>query len=284
MVLPPLDDRFNPRFFLRVGGLLDRLARVYWRYQWRGLDRLPAGPAVLVGNHSALGTAELICMVGRWSKHFGTKRRATGLMHDVFMKTPGFSHYYRAVGAVPANRDNARAAIARGHDILVFPGGDLDSARPFYQPRRVFFGKRRGYVRIALESGVPIVPIATIGSHYTWLMAPGGRAVARLLRLDRLLRNDRVPLSFGIGLALLAGVLFGAGWLPLWATLLLVVVGLAPTPARITSEALPPIDVCAETAHLDSMEARIEEGHALVLGALEGAVAHMQHGKPWIRS
>jgi hypothetical protein len=54
--------------------------------------------------------------------------------------------------------DLARAELAAGRDVITFPGGDLDAGRPFHLPRVVRFGNRRGYAKLALEAGVPIVP------------------------------------------------------------------------------------------------------------------------------
>jgi 1-acyl-sn-glycerol-3-phosphate acyltransferase len=148
----------------------------------------------------------------------------------------------------PASREDAVVALKAGHDVLVFPGGDLDACRPFYQPRGVHFGPRRGYIRIALQAGVPVVPVATIGSHYTMLMAPGGAWLARILGLKKLLRTERVPLP-----------------LHLW-----------PPPVRITSEALPAMDVIAAAAGMEDEAARVERAHELVYGAIRDAVANMR--------
>ena len=89
------------------------------------------------------------------------------MMHDFFVSAPFIGWLARSFGAVRAEPTAARDAFARGYDVLCFPGGDIDAMRPFTRPREVRFGVRRGYIRIALEHGVPIVPVATIGSHYS---------------------------------------------------------------------------------------------------------------------
>ena len=202
------------------------------------------------------------------------------MLHHGINVIPVLGWICRAVGAIDASPAAGREALAAGLDVLVFPGGDLDSCRPFYQPRAVRFGGRRGYLRLALEARVPIAPVATIGSHYTYLLAPGGEAVSRALRLKRLLRIENVPLPLGLlGVALALGG-HAAGWLSPGAALALVVVSLLPTPVRVTSEVLPPIDVAASTEHIDDPGVRIEAAHALVHGALQDAVRRMQHDRP----
>ena len=52
----------------------------------------------------------------------------------------------------------------RGALVLVFPGGDYDSYRPTFE-NKIDFAGRTGYVRTAIESGVPIVPIVSIGAQ-----------------------------------------------------------------------------------------------------------------------
>lgn len=247
-------DHFNPAFFDRAGRFLDAACGVYFRYQVRGLERLPAKPCLLVGNHSALGNMELACMMAGWWKRFGVSRRVTGMMHSFTIASPGVGHFYRAMGAIPASRDNALAALDAGHDVIVFPGGDLDACRPFYEPRKVHFGRRRGYVRVALAAGVPVVPLATIGSHYTMLMAPGGALLARLLGLKKLLRIERVPLPMH----------------------------LIPPPVRITTEALGALDLTAATADIADEADRIEHAHQLVYATLQDGVARMQHDRPGV--
>ena len=96
------------------------------------------------------------------------------------MDDPGVRDLIRSVGAVEASPEAASAAFARGHDVLVYPGGDIDAYRGLHRPRDVVFGSRRGYARLALEAGIPVVPVATIGSHWSYLVLPGrGSSVAR---------------------------------------------------------------------------------------------------------
>lgn len=277
-----LDERFDARFFHRAARVISPFVHVWFRYRLRGLDRLPSGvPALLVGNHSAWGTAEILCFLVAWAETLGESRRVNGLMHDAMLATPLVGAFYRRIGAVPATSDSGHAALSAGHDVLVFPGGDIDSCRPFYEPRKVRFGARRGYVRLALEAGVPVCPIATIGSHYTWLMAPGGGLIARTLGLPKRLRAHTIPLPLG-WLAIVGAIaMFAMHLLPWWGLLTVVVAGLVPNPVQITSEVLPPIDLRTATAHLAGDAAKVEHAHALVYGALADAVARMEHGRPF---
>lgn len=270
------DDTFDPSFFDRAGRFLRWITRIWFRARVHGLERLPPGPCLVVGNHSALANAEIACMLGGWQQAFGRSRRVTGLMHDLFIRIPGVGHFYRRIGAVPARREAALEAFAAGHDVLVFPGGDVDACRPFYQPRGVHFGQRRGYIRLALEAGVPIVPVATIGSHYSWLFAPGGQVLARLFGLKRLFRLECLPLPLGWLAAALMAVLGAAGVVSWGWVALVALLAAIPTPARVTSEFLPALDVAKLTEGLEG-DARVEKAHGIVYGALQNAVTNMRH-------
>ena len=69
--------------------------------------------------------------------------------------------------------------------MLVFPGGDWEVHRPSWQSAKIDFGGRTGFVRLALEQDVPIVPVVTIGGQETALWLDRGAWLAKLLRLDR---------------------------------------------------------------------------------------------------
>jgi 1-acyl-sn-glycerol-3-phosphate acyltransferase len=218
-------------------------------------------------------------MVGAWRARFGLERRNVGMTHDIFVSAPLIGLVARSFGAVRANPRAAREAIALGYDVTAFPGGNLDSCRPFTAPREVRFGGHRGYVRLALETGVLVVPVATIGSHWSYAILPGGETLARLVGLRRFSRDSLVPVTVGallVGLAILVAVLGAASG---WWVLAALVAALVPTPVRVTSRVLPAIDVNAETAHIADPSERIEHAHRLVHGALVDAVATMQHPK-----
>lgn len=270
-------EGYDAGYVARVSRVLEPVTRLYFRYRLRGTERIPDRPALFVCNHSGLGTAELLCMIPAFFRLFGDRREARGLMMDLFLKWPGMRGFWRKVGALPASPENGRAAIGAGHDVFVFPGGDIDTCRPFYEPRSVHFGSRRGYVRLALETGVPVVPVATIGSHWSWLMLPGGGAIARLFDTKRRFRIERLPLPVNALVILLAFALLLLHVIPVWLDVLVVLAALLPTPARITQEILAPIDLAKETAHLETLEEKLEHGHELVYGKLAHAVRTMEH-------
>jgi 1-acyl-sn-glycerol-3-phosphate acyltransferase len=109
-------------------------------------------------------------------------------------------------GFVPTSRENAHDILQSGGVTIVFPGGDYDVFRPTTSANRIDFDGRTGYVRTALEAGVPLVPVVSIGGHEAQLFLSRSESLAKLLRLDRLARMKFVPLSFGFPFGLSLGL------------------------------------------------------------------------------
>jgi 1-acyl-sn-glycerol-3-phosphate acyltransferase len=102
----------------------------------------------------------------------------------------------------PAMKRNRRAGDP-------YPGGDYEVFRPSWERHKVDFGGRKGYVRLAREAGVSIVPIASVGGQETALFLDRGQWLAKLLMVDKLARLKSVPISlalpWGINISDLAG-------------------------------------------------------------------------------
>jgi 1-acyl-sn-glycerol-3-phosphate acyltransferase len=88
-------------------------------------------------------------------------------------------------------------ALKRDAALLVYPGGDHETFRPSWESDRVDFAGRTGFVELALEHGVPIVPVVAIGGQETALFLGQGRRIARALRLDERFRLKVLPAALG---------------------------------------------------------------------------------------
>ena len=222
-----LDDR-DPDYIRDSLPGLWLFASYYFRARVRGLARIPrAGPVLLVGNHSGGNvTPDTIVFTLAFSSYFGAERCFYQLAHNLVLAMPGLS-FLRKYGTVAASHENAERALRKKAALLVYPGGDWEVSRPSWQSAKIDFGGRTGFIRLALDAGVPIVPVVSIGGQETALFLTRGERLARLLRLDRALRVKTLPIS----LALPWGVNVGdfASHLPL--------------PAKITIEVLEPIDL-----------------------------------------
>ncbi len=200
-----LDNR-DPELIDRAYRLLARPLERYFRARVRGLERIPPGAGLYVGNHSsALLTPDSFLFGAAVYRRFGLRECPYGLAHEVAMRLPFAHQLIVPLGAVRASHENARRLFARGDKVLVYPGGDVDSMRPYRERNRVVFGGRRGYLRLALREGVPLVPVVPAGSHGTLLILDDLRPLASLLGLDRLLRAKVWPLALSVPWGLTLG-------------------------------------------------------------------------------
>ncbi len=141
----------------------------------------PIHRCCLVGIHSGAPFVWDAWTVGvQWWRRFGQDRPLHGTAHDVLMAMPLVGRYFRAMGVLPAAPDSMATALAEGRDVAVWPGGEVDSLRPWSERDRANLAGRKGFVKMAIRAGVPIVPIATVGGADAMpVLIRGRQAVSR---------------------------------------------------------------------------------------------------------
>ncbi len=217
----------DPGYIERVVPLLGQLHDRYFRCQIDGLDHVPAcGPAILFGNHcGSTYTVEGAMLAVALLRRHGAAHPLYFLAHRAFYTVPGLRAWLPRIGGVLADRDVAARILRRGGQLVVFPGGDRDSHKPYRDRHKVDFHGHGGFIRLALAERVPLVPFAHVGTHETLFVLSSGARLARALRLDRLTGLNVFPLilSFPFGLSL--GPLFVA----------------IPLPSKVTMKVLAPV-------------------------------------------
>lgn len=224
-----LDDR-DPDYIREYMPGLWMLASFYFRAEVRGLERIPArGPVLLVGNHSG-GNAipDTVIFTLAFAAHFGVERRLHPLVHNLVLALP-LPFNMTKFGCMAASHENAKLAFDRDAAVLVYPGGDRETHRPSWQSGKIDFAGRNGFVQLALEADVPVVPVVALGGQETALFLTRGECLAEVLQLDRLFRLKVLPISIAIPWGFNVGDMLGH-----W-----------PAPAKITIEAMEPIDLRA---------------------------------------
>lgn len=198
----------------------------YHRAEVRGVSNIPEGRGLYIGNHNA-GSMLLDAYVAGWAiyKYRGIDDMPFALAHDLVIDLPVAKQLFEPVGAVRANHENAGRVFEAGHKLVVFPGGELETFRPYRERNQIKFGGRTGYIRLALRHDVPIIPVVTQGAHGAFVVIDDMRWLAKKLRADKLLRVKTWPLTFSLPW----GITFGP---PLF---------FLPLPVKIRTEFLPPI-------------------------------------------
>jgi 1-acyl-sn-glycerol-3-phosphate acyltransferase len=153
------------------------------------------------------------------------------------MAMPLLGSYFRKMGVLPASQGSIAAALERGHDVAIWPGGERDSLRPWIKRDQATLAGRKGFVRLAIRTGVPIVPIATVGGPDAMPVIASGRRLAKALRLDKIARLKMFPIAvqlpWGISPALLPEV---------------------PLPAKIRTAFQDPVELDADPDRADDQK------------------------------
>jgi 1-acyl-sn-glycerol-3-phosphate acyltransferase len=220
-------DAWDPDYIAAMLPIMRTAFKGYFRGEVRGLENIPeSGPSLLVGNHSG-GTiiADTFVFTMEFYKRFGPNRRFHQLAHDIAARMPGTG--INRFGTVAASHENAQAAFEKEAPVLVYPGGDYETYRPSTASNEIQFGGRKGFVKLALEQGVPIVPVVAIGGQETALFVSRGEAAAKATGWAKLTRIKVLPVQIAPP--------FGISVLDLPPRI--------PLPAKITVEVLPPIDL-----------------------------------------
>jgi 1-acyl-sn-glycerol-3-phosphate acyltransferase len=220
----------DPAFVTKVLPFLRLVMRTYFRSEVRDIARMPeTGGVLIVSNHSGgLMPMDVPIIAVAFDEHFGSGRPIYTLAHDMLL-TGAAGPPMRKAGFVKATRANAHRILTSGAVTIVFPGGDHDSFRPTRKQGEIDFDGRTGYVRTALEAGVPIVPVVSIGGQESQLFLWHGEPLARLFGLQKLLRSDYFPVSLGFPFGLTFA--FPPN---------------LPLPTKIVTQVLEPIDIRAE--------------------------------------
>lgn len=251
-----LDER-DPDYIRETLPGLWLLASFYFRADVQGLDKIPAdGPVLLVGNHSGGNvTPDTLVFTLAFATYFGIERRFFQLAHNLVLAMPGLGTL-RKYGTVAASPGNARKALETGAALLVYPGGDYEVHRPSWESAKVDFNGRKGWIRLALDNDVPVVPLVSLGGQETALFLSRGERLAKLLRLDKMFRLKVLPISLAIPWGLNIGDMF-SHW---------------PLPAKISVRALDPIDIKKEFG----ADPDHDEVYEAVLGRMQHTLDQLQ--------
>jgi 1-acyl-sn-glycerol-3-phosphate acyltransferase len=185
----------------RIAPLADLAYRHWWRVEALGVERIPAtGPGLLVANHAGVVPFDGAVIKLAVLRHAPAKRHVRMLALDWLMRAPVVGPALRATGQTLACPEDARTLLERGELVGVFPEGADGLGKPWSERYRLRRFARGGYVRTALATGAPIVPVAVVGSEEIYPMLADVRPVARLLNVPYAPVTPTFPLLGPLGL------------------------------------------------------------------------------------
>jgi hypothetical protein len=209
----------------------------YFRFEIEGFDTLrTAEPSLIVGYHGGPWAYDLFMLAARMHEELGYFPGA--VWHPLWLQLPALRRIVGQLGGRPGlpSTDEVEAMRRRGEHFVITPGGTHEGLRPFWEGRRVDFGRHRGYLRFAQEHELQIIPVVASGLDKTYLGLNHVRPVSQ-----RVFGPQGAPAWLGVGI--------GGLW-PL----------APPFPVKIRQRIGEPIEVVSLS---------VEQAHARVTGSMQ---------------
>lgn len=182
-------NSFTPPPLKEMGRLL-ALRRHYFAPYFEGIDRIDASrPALFVGNHAIFGAIDAPLFVYELYRRKGIFPRSLG---DHFhFGIPVWGSTLERYGAVPGTPDICRTLMQQKQFIMVFPGGAREVAKRRGEQHKLFWKKRAGFARLAIENGYDILPFSSVGCDVSVDILYDGNDFSNSWLGKRLLANSR---------------------------------------------------------------------------------------------
>ena len=190
----------NIRTAARILGVLNPRRR-YHRAEIVYAERLPgSGGTVIVSNHGRLDfdyyiLARLILR---------SRGRLVRVMADhLWFRVPLVRSVISLSGAVDGTRENAIGILRRGEMVLTYPGGVREIMSSRFGKEHIDWRGRSGFASVAITSGVPVIPVVSVGVNNGLIFLTSGKLLGRflyqrVLRLGRAYEDYRDPLAIGL--------------------------------------------------------------------------------------
>jgi 1-acyl-sn-glycerol-3-phosphate acyltransferase len=160
------DAGFDPAFVERTAPLLEFLWTRYFRVRLLGVENVPDdGAALLVGNHSGGIPYDGAMMLHGIRRDHPRHRYVRPLIANFAFRSGWMANVVARVGCVRASMETALPMLARGDLVAVFPEGLRGVGKLYRERYRLARFGRGGFVRLAREAQVPLLPVAVVGAE-----------------------------------------------------------------------------------------------------------------------
>jgi len=158
------------------------LHRKYFRTAVHGIHHVPQGRVLLVANHSGQVPLDGALIAAAMFMDAEPPRIVRAMVEKWAVTLPFVSLLFTRVGQVVGVPENATRLLAQGEALLVFPEGARGISKTFDRRYKLTeFGL--GFMRLAIETGTPVVPVAVVGAEEQYISVANVEAVAKVLRM-----------------------------------------------------------------------------------------------------
>ncbi len=234
---PTLKDLpLNKEYLLKIAPIVSAM-RVYHEHSTVGLEHIPKSGFIIAANHS-LASYDIALLMASIYEYSNRVPRA--LIDRLFFKVPGLGQLMEAFGSREGTRENAVAMLNANEILVVAPGGMREALRPSSEKYKIIWQRRKGFVKLAIETGVPVVLAACPAADDLYDVAPSHITAWAYKTL-------RIPLFFAKGLGFTA----------------------IPKPVKLTHYLSEPLHPPPNSKDPEVLAERVDKFHAQIVRRME---------------
>lgn len=156
----------DPVYEQRLRPVLDFLYKNYFRTEVSGIEHVPAdGRCILVANHSGVLPYDGMMVRTALRREHPAHREVRWLAEDFIFHLPFLGAFMNRIGAVRACQENAERLLRSERCVLVFPEGIKGVGKLYNQKYKLQRFGRGGFIKLALRTGAPIIPLSIVGAE-----------------------------------------------------------------------------------------------------------------------
>lgn len=169
--------------------LLLEILRKYFRLEVEGIQNVPRhGGVVIAPNHSGYAGFDAVLLSHIIQQE--AKRVPRIMTHHFWFLTETTAIPAHKMGFTEATYENGVNSLKKGHATVIFPEGEQGNFKPTTE-RYQLQEFKRGFVRMAIETQCPIVPVVILGAEETHINL-------KKLKFTKFLRGTVIPLPLNI--------------------------------------------------------------------------------------
>jgi 1-acyl-sn-glycerol-3-phosphate acyltransferase len=173
---------WDPDYSRYVIAVATAMTRSYFRTIVSGIEKLPKGRVILVSNHSGQIPLDGVIIAISVFLEANPPRIVRAMVEKWSQTLPFVSTFFARCGQVVGVPENAGLLLQRGEPLLVFPEGTKGLAKTF-QHRYELTDFGLGFMRLALQTDTPIIPVAVIGAEEQYISVANMKSVAKALHM-----------------------------------------------------------------------------------------------------
>ena len=170
----------NPKVAVRTLAVTRWLFRRYFRAETHGIENLPEGRMLMIANHGGQLPFDGLLVATAAILDADPPRVTRAMVERWVPSLPWVSSFFVRCGQIVGNREDCRKLLENDECVLVFPEGVRGSGKTIWHRYELQkFGL--GFMRLALETGSPIVPVGVVGAEEAIPSVYDWRTLARLV-------------------------------------------------------------------------------------------------------